>query len=529
MAVAFDAATEDVRTGTTSPQTFSHTGRAEGSGGVQGVVLAIVHGVSSTDHVSAASYGGVAMSRVQRNTDTANEPGAAELWFIGAGLSGKGGAQTVSYTPGATTDDIHAVVATLTANGNVELVDNDGVNNNVANPSVTLQYGGRTCIAFGALYGGGADGSAFAPNANCTTIHDHDLGAFYSEVIRQTTPGSSDFAIGGTSGTDDVAFAAAAFAEEQIDGSLSKTLGAATNAGTGDVDVAGVLAKTLGAATSTATGTVENDGELSKTLGATTGTATGAVDVAGSLSKTLGVATVVGEGTVADAGVSGVLDEALGALTAAGTGDVDIAGALSRTLGTATATGSGDVDVAGQLAQTLGAATLTGAGEADVAGVLGKTLGTASATGSGEVDLAGALAKALGALIPAANGDVDVTGAGDRTLGTATLSATGVVGDLGEVTGALSATLGAATGAGTGTTARASVIPWAFLLRKPEHRQGTARITLGAVTGRGRATNRYRVIRATLRAKLAMMGVHGTGSVRASKRQTAAANWLLGV
>lgn len=210
MTVTVDAATEDVRTLTTSPQTFSHGGAASG---VKGVVLAIVHGTSSTDHVSAASYGGVAMTRAQRNVDTATEPGAAELWFLGAGVPQ--GTQTVSYTPGATTDDIHAVAITLLGADNLEVVDVDGIDNNVANPSVTLQYAGRTCMAFAALYGGGADGSAFAPNANCTTVHDHDLGAFYSEVIRQTTAGSTDFAIGGTSGTDDVAFAAMAVSEVQ--------------------------------------------------------------------------------------------------------------------------------------------------------------------------------------------------------------------------------------------------------------------------------------------------------------------------
>lgn len=208
MTITVDLATEDVRTGTTSPQTFSHAGAASG---VNGVLLSIVHGVSSTDHVSAASYGGVAMSRVQRNTDTATEPGAAEWWFLGSGVPQ--GTQTVSYTPGSTTDDIHAVAITLLAAADLQVVDSDGVSENVANPSVTLQYGNASCMAFGALYGGGADGGAFAPNANCTTVHDHDLGAFYSEIIRQTTAGTANFAIGGTSTSDDVAFAAVAVSE----------------------------------------------------------------------------------------------------------------------------------------------------------------------------------------------------------------------------------------------------------------------------------------------------------------------------
>lgn len=210
MTVTVDAATENVRTGTTSPQTFSHVGAASG---VKGVVLAIVHGVSATDHVSAASYGGVAMTRIQRNTDTVSEPGAAEIWFLGASVPQ--GTQTVSYTPGATTDDIHAVAITLLGAADLEVVDQDGVSENVANPSVTLQYGGRTCMAFAALYGGASVTTAFVENANCTRVHDHDLGAFYSVVCRQTTAGSADFAIGGTATDDDVAYSAIAVSEVQ--------------------------------------------------------------------------------------------------------------------------------------------------------------------------------------------------------------------------------------------------------------------------------------------------------------------------
>src|SRR5574343_758666 len=141
MAVAVRVATEHVRSDTTSPQTFSHAAAASG---VKGVVVAIVHGTSSTDHVSAVSYGGVALTRVVRATDTATEPGAAELWFKGTGLSGVQGTQTVSYTPGTTTDDIHAVCITLTGSADLIVVDSDSINTTIttgpADPSVTLQY-----------------------------------------------------------------------------------------------------------------------------------------------------------------------------------------------------------------------------------------------------------------------------------------------------------------------------------------------------------------------------------------------------
>jgi hypothetical protein len=211
-AVAFDASTESVRTATTDPYTFSHTGRAQASGGVQGFILTAVHGTSSTDHIVSVTYGGVSASRIVTHIDTTTEPGRSDIWFVGAGLTG--GAQTVSVDlASATTDDIEFVAITLTAAADTESIDFDGIDNNTANPSVTLQYAGRTAISVAALYGGGADGTAFTPNANCQTIDDEDLGAFYAEVFRQSAPGTADFAIGGTSSTDDVAYSAAAFSE----------------------------------------------------------------------------------------------------------------------------------------------------------------------------------------------------------------------------------------------------------------------------------------------------------------------------
>jgi hypothetical protein len=211
LAVAWDVNTgtlEVQRTGTTDPQTWTHTP----AGTLKGVVVAIVHGTSSTDHVSTVTYGGVALSEVIRRTDTANEPGAAELWFLGSGIPT--GAQTVSVDlASATTDDIHFVSMGVTADRDTFVVDSDGINDNTANPSVTLQYGGGTCLAMAALYGGGASPASFTPNANCSAVQDFAIAAFYSTVIRQTTPGTADFAIGGTSGTDDVAYVALAVCE----------------------------------------------------------------------------------------------------------------------------------------------------------------------------------------------------------------------------------------------------------------------------------------------------------------------------
>lgn len=210
-----DTSVESVRTGTGSPQTWSHTAA---SSGVKGVVVCINHGTSSTDHISAVTYGGVAMSRIQRNTDTATEPGASEIWFLGSSIPQ--GTQTVSATCGATTDDIQFVSISFLASADLEVIDFDGISENIANPSVTLQYTGRTAIAICTIYSGLGTVTNLTELTGVGRLHDHDYGNFISVVSVQNFAGSSDFTIGHSSGgtSDDVAFSAIAIAEVAIGG-----------------------------------------------------------------------------------------------------------------------------------------------------------------------------------------------------------------------------------------------------------------------------------------------------------------------
>jgi hypothetical protein len=209
MAVTVDAATEQIRTDTTTPQTWSHGGAASG---VKGVIIAAIHNTSATDHVSAASYGGAALGRIQRNTETGAEAGAAELWFLGTSVPQ--GTQTASVTCGTTTDDFEFVVITLLADGDLEIVDFDGIEDSaVTNPSVTLQYGGRPCMAFAAFFSTTNAPADFTENGDCTRVADHDFGSQTGIVTRQTTTGTADFAIGGTNSLASYGFACMAVSE----------------------------------------------------------------------------------------------------------------------------------------------------------------------------------------------------------------------------------------------------------------------------------------------------------------------------
>jgi len=207
--VAWDAThTESIRTDTSDPYTFAYTP----TGTPRAIILGIVHGVSSTDHVVTVTYGGVSMTEVIRATDTATEPGAAEIWFLGSAIPT--GTQTISVDlASATTDDIHFVVASMTAAADTEVIDSDGIAENAANPTVTLQKAGRTAGCWAIMYGGGAaPGGTLA--TGCTLDHTHDLTAFYSQACYETTIGTGDFTIGwSTLGTDDLAFVAVAVSE----------------------------------------------------------------------------------------------------------------------------------------------------------------------------------------------------------------------------------------------------------------------------------------------------------------------------
>jgi hypothetical protein len=352
MTITVDLATEDLRTGTTNPQTWSHGGA---SSGVKGVVIAILHGSSSTDHVTATAgsvtYGGSNLTRIVRATDTAGEAGAAELWFLGSSVPQ--GTQTVSYANGGSTDDFHAVCITLLGDSNLEIIDFDSVSENTTNPQVTLQYSAKTgtsAMAFGALYSGATLPSSLGSITNCVSIHDAVVTASScTEVQRQTTAqtGTGDFTIGFTVGTDDVAYVAMVVAE----------MGAATFSGSGS--------GTLPIATASGVGKRSLKSTGSATLPKPTATGVGKRSLKATGTATLPLATASGAGKKTRSGSGSAT---LPLQTASGVGKRDLKSTGSATLPLATASGSGSVTPAGTVEhEGSGSGTLpllTGSGAA---------------------------------------------------------------------------------------------------------------------------------------------------------------------
>lgn len=214
--VGFDSFTAFQRTGVSDPTEITITP----VGSPRGLAVFIVGNGTTTDEVSSVSIGAgsaqaVALSRITRATDAVTELGSADVWFLGTGLP-LGGASPnnlgIKWTSATATDfDITAIW--FGAGADTEVVDSKVTFDNRADPNVTLAYGGRTCLAAGAHFGGAATVGSFTPNANCTSMDSMDFGAACGWSYRQTTPGSTDFNIGGTAASDDLAMVAIAVAE----------------------------------------------------------------------------------------------------------------------------------------------------------------------------------------------------------------------------------------------------------------------------------------------------------------------------
>ena len=117
----------------TTTTSFTH---APDVSALQGVLVFIAQNVASADLISSVTYGGVAMKRVGFAQDTAGEPGASYIYFLGSGVPS--GSQTVTVTVASGTDAKHAWVLGLLGVGDLQVVASGIVQGDTANPSVTL-------------------------------------------------------------------------------------------------------------------------------------------------------------------------------------------------------------------------------------------------------------------------------------------------------------------------------------------------------------------------------------------------------
>lgn len=214
MTVARDAVLESATFTTTTPHTFTFTP----VGTPKAIALGIGHGTVSTDLINGTvSYGGVAMTRVPTNglaQDTTGEPGAAYLYFLGAGIPT--GAQTVSISHTGSADVKWACCASMTAAADTEITVSGRLQADAANPSIALDTGATSALRVSIIYSGL---NALANLVQLTGMEavaagtGHDFGNFVSLFGQESTASTGSFMIGYTAAIEDVAMCAAAIQE----------------------------------------------------------------------------------------------------------------------------------------------------------------------------------------------------------------------------------------------------------------------------------------------------------------------------
>lgn len=209
--IAYDADTGATDTDG-DPISFTHT-----PSGTPKAVLVFVEILGSTsDVISACTYGGVGMTKVATATDTSGEAGYAAGFFLGASIPT--GAQTVNCTIDSGTPLARAWAVTATAAADTELAGTTGfctVSEDADNPSCTVTgIAGASWGASGLYYGGltasATAGSGFTKGDGVSGASSSANGEYLT-----TESGSGDLTIAWTYGlgTDDTAMVGIAIQE----------------------------------------------------------------------------------------------------------------------------------------------------------------------------------------------------------------------------------------------------------------------------------------------------------------------------
>lgn len=216
MAIAHDAVTE-TPTGftTTSPTAFNHTP----GGTPRGVLVGITQSGNSVDRITGVTYGGSAMTRIATAADTAGETG--RTYVYGLFSSVPTGTQSVSITHDGNAVTKWAAVVNVTAADDTEVVDTDVVQEDQADPPVSIDTGATTSLTYLWAHSGRGTPSSLIPNAAVTGLADHDYGNTIARCDVETALDSGarslDYSTLGS--VDDVAIVAVALAEVAAGGS----------------------------------------------------------------------------------------------------------------------------------------------------------------------------------------------------------------------------------------------------------------------------------------------------------------------
>ena len=202
MSIAYDA--YSVSSVSTSAASFSWTHTPAGT--PAGVYVATITSNSATEHATAVTYGGVAMTAETGGSavDTLGEPGVTTLWSLNSGVPS--GAQSVVVTRTNDTIEMLAYAITVTSGGGcsvvgIVLLQEDGT---IAEQSVDDGSPGTNSVRFAAGY----CGAATAPTAGANSTLLHSIATLGSSVrsaalVRETTAGQGARSVGMVRGATD--------------------------------------------------------------------------------------------------------------------------------------------------------------------------------------------------------------------------------------------------------------------------------------------------------------------------------------
>jgi hypothetical protein len=217
MTVAHDAATESDEWSGTTPDTQTHTPVGTPAG-----ALIFDFQTGNDTAITAAAYGALSLDAVPGAIaqDTASEVGRIAAWFEGSSIPT--GAQTCTVTQsGGNGVTRRFYVATMTGAADLEVVDVELVQENAADPGVTIDTGSRTAITYLALFSG-LPSANVAAGTGITVIFERAIAADARtfHLARETTPTSGSRSLNFNTGAaaDDCALVAVAIAEVEAGG-----------------------------------------------------------------------------------------------------------------------------------------------------------------------------------------------------------------------------------------------------------------------------------------------------------------------
>lgn len=216
MAVAFDAFSRPgTGTGVTGDQSWTHTP----TGTPAGAYVWVLWGASiatTDDHVVGVTYGGVSMTEVTGSPIIKTTAETMQVHCFALESSVSSGAQTVAVDVDGETTAFSCGCITVTTSANApEQIDVDATINSasLADPSVTLSLGGRTCFCAIGFVSGQNAATGITPLSGWTSQSEEDTGGQTMGFYTYDTVSTADVTAGWTQTAEDAVAIALAISE----------------------------------------------------------------------------------------------------------------------------------------------------------------------------------------------------------------------------------------------------------------------------------------------------------------------------